>query len=79
MSLGLLDVVHTRAVVLDGGLATRLEERGHDLSDDLWSARLLMDRPDEVASRRGQSPATYRAFDLLRVLARTGRLLGDLT
>lgn len=32
----------------------------------------------EVASRRGQSPATYRAFDLLRVLARTGCLLGDL-
>lgn len=32
----------------------------------------------EVASRRGQSPATYRAFDLLQVIARTGRLLGDL-
>ncbi|MDQ1668981.1 MAG: hypothetical protein QOE40_1042, partial [Actinomycetota bacterium] len=22
--------------ILDGGLATELERRGHDLSDDLW-------------------------------------------
>ncbi len=35
-------------VVLDGGVATRLEERGHDLSDRLWSARLLLDDPAEV-------------------------------
>jgi homocysteine S-methyltransferase len=35
-------------VVLDGGFATELERRGHDLSDDLWSARLLLDDPDEV-------------------------------
>ncbi|MFZ2501911.1 MAG: homocysteine S-methyltransferase [Nocardioides sp.] len=35
-------------VVLDGGLATRLEARGHDLSGDLWSAQLLLDRPDEI-------------------------------
>lgn len=32
----------------DGGLATELEARGHDLSDALWSARLLADDPDEV-------------------------------
>jgi homocysteine S-methyltransferase len=32
-------------VVLDGGLATELEARGHDLSDRLWSARLLVDDP----------------------------------
>jgi homocysteine S-methyltransferase len=42
-------------VVLDGGLATELEQRGHDLSDDLWSARLLRDDPDEVR-------ATHLAF-----------------
>jgi len=42
-------------VVLDGGLATELEARGHDLSDDLWSARLLRDDPDEVR-------ATHLAF-----------------
>lgn len=70
MSLGLLDAVHRRAVVLDGGLATRLEERGHDLSDDLWSARLLMDRPDEVlAAHRdyyaaGAEVATTASYQL---------------
>jgi homocysteine S-methyltransferase len=31
-----------RVVVIDGGLATELEARGHDLSDRLWSARLLL-------------------------------------
>lgn len=35
-------------LVTDGGLATELEARGHDLSDDLWSARLLADAPDEI-------------------------------
>lgn len=35
-------------VVLDGGLATELERRGHDLSDDLWSARLLRDDPHAI-------------------------------
>lgn len=33
------------ALVLDGGLATELERRGADLSDALWSARLLADDP----------------------------------
>ncbi|MFD6138398.1 homocysteine S-methyltransferase [Promicromonospora sp. NPDC060271] len=35
-------------LVTDGGLATELEARGHDLSDGLWSARLLTDAPDEI-------------------------------
>ena len=35
-------------MVLDGGLATELEARGHDLSDALWSARLLRDDPAAV-------------------------------
>lgn len=35
-------------LVSDGGLATELETRGHDLSDALWSARLLMDAPGEI-------------------------------
>ena len=35
-------------LVTDGGLATELEARGHDLSDSLWSARLLMDAPDAI-------------------------------
>lgn len=36
------------ALILDGGLATELERHGHDLSDALWSARLLMDDPDAI-------------------------------
>jgi len=37
-------------LVTDGGLATELEARGHDLSDSLWSARLLMDAPEEITA-----------------------------
>ena len=37
-------------LIADGGLATELEARGHDLSDDLWSARLLMDAPEDIVS-----------------------------
>ncbi len=37
-------------IISDGGLATELEARGHDLSDDLWSARLLTDAPDEITA-----------------------------
>lgn len=35
-------------LILDGGLATELERRGADLSDDLWSARLLVENPDLI-------------------------------
>jgi S-methylmethionine-dependent homocysteine/selenocysteine methylase len=35
-------------VVLDGGLATELAASGHDLSDHLWSARLLHEDPDAI-------------------------------
>lgn len=38
-----------QTVVLDGGLATELEARGHDLSGRLWSARLLRDDPAAIA------------------------------
>jgi homocysteine S-methyltransferase len=37
-----------RVIVLDGGLATELERRGHDISGPLWSARLLLERPDAI-------------------------------
>ncbi|OIK06241.1 homocysteine S-methyltransferase [Streptomyces monashensis] len=36
-------------VVLDGGMSNQLESAGHDLSDELWSARLLAEQPDAVA------------------------------
>lgn len=35
-------------VLLDGGLATALEERGHDLADPLWSAKVLLEAPESV-------------------------------
>jgi homocysteine S-methyltransferase len=38
------------ALVSDGGLATELEARGQDLSDPLWSARLLADNPREIVA-----------------------------
>jgi homocysteine S-methyltransferase len=41
-------------VVLDGGLATLLEARGHDLSSDLWSARLLRDDPEAIVAAHGE-------------------------
>lgn len=36
------------ALLLDAGLATDLEAAGHDLRDDLWSARLLLDDPAAI-------------------------------
>ncbi|MGX1970958.1 homocysteine S-methyltransferase [Streptomyces kronopolitis] len=35
-------------LVLDGGLSNQLEAAGHDLSDALWSARLLAEEPEAV-------------------------------
>lgn len=37
-----------RPVLIDGGLATTLELLGHDISGDLWSARLLVDDPGAI-------------------------------
>lgn len=42
-------------VVLDGGLSNALVDRGHDLADDLWTARLLADAPQEIV-------AVHRAY-----------------
>jgi len=41
--------------VLDGGLSNALEDRGHQLTSPLWTARLLRDDPGEVA-------AVHRAY-----------------
>ena len=35
-------------IVLDGGLATSLEELGYELTDDLWSAKILLEDPDAI-------------------------------
>jgi homocysteine S-methyltransferase len=37
-------------LISDGGLATELEARGNQISDALWSARLLVDAPHEIAA-----------------------------
>jgi homocysteine S-methyltransferase len=55
-------------LITDGGLATELEARGHDLSDQLWSARLLVDAPDEIKAahlaffRAGAAIATTASY-----------------
>ena len=55
-------------VVLDGGLSTALEQRGADLSDALWTARLLVDDPQLLADahrdyyRAGAQVATTATY-----------------
>ncbi|WP_333736617.1 homocysteine S-methyltransferase [Streptomyces sp. IBSBF 2806] len=44
----LTSALTTGAVVLDGGMSNQLESAGHDLSDELWSARLLAERPEAI-------------------------------
>ncbi|WP_306321607.1 MULTISPECIES: homocysteine S-methyltransferase [unclassified Streptomyces] len=44
-----------RTLVLDGGLSNQLEAAGHDLSDELWSARLLAEEPEAIV-------AAHRAY-----------------
>ncbi|MGW7573912.1 homocysteine S-methyltransferase [Streptomyces sp. NPDC054765] len=44
----LADALAAGPVVLDGGLSNQLEAAGHDLSDALWSARLLAEEPEAV-------------------------------
>jgi homocysteine S-methyltransferase len=59
---------HDTVLIADGGLATELEARGHDLSDDLWSARLLVDAPVEIVAvhsaffRAGAAIATTASY-----------------
>jgi homocysteine S-methyltransferase len=54
--------------ILDGGLATELEARGHDISDRLWSARLLVDDPAAIEDvhlayyRAGAQVATTASY-----------------
>lgn len=46
----LADALAEGPIVLDGGLGTLLEQRGHDLGSSLWSARMLLERPEAVRS-----------------------------
>ncbi len=42
------DALRAGPVLLDGGLSTQLAAAGHDLTDELWSARLLQDDPEAI-------------------------------
>ncbi len=42
------DLLASGPASIDGGLASELEARGHDLTGTLWSARLLRDDPDAI-------------------------------
>jgi homocysteine S-methyltransferase len=44
----LTEAVAAGTVVLDGGMSNQLAAAGHDLSDELWSARLLAEDPEAV-------------------------------
>lgn len=35
-------------LVIDGALATELERRGCNLKDDLWSAKILLEQPEQI-------------------------------
>lgn len=37
-------------MILDGAFSTELERRGCDLNDPLWSAKILIENPDEIAA-----------------------------
>jgi homocysteine S-methyltransferase len=42
------DLLRSGGAAIDGGLASELEARGHDLTGTLWSARLLRDDPAAI-------------------------------
>lgn len=60
-------LLDARPLVLDGGLATELEARGHDLKDPLWSARLLLEGPEAI----GEVHAAYVEAGAELVIAAT--------
>lgn len=71
-------------VALDGGLATTLARRGHDLSGALWSARLLIDDPEAIRDAHrafldaGADVVTTASYQLAaRSLALAGLDPGD--
>ncbi|QCR39370.1 homocysteine S-methyltransferase [Microbacterium sp. SGAir0570] len=78
-----------RPLLLDGGLGTTLEAGGHDLSGELWSARVLSEAPADVRAAHARfaaagadilTTASYQiGFDNLAAAgfdaARTRRLL----
>ncbi len=73
-------------VVLDGGLATELERRGEALSDQLWSARVLIENPllirkvHEAYFQAGADVATTASYQAsVSGFARRGLTRGEAT
>lgn len=68
----LQDLLETAPVVLDGGLGTLLDARGHDVADLLWSARVLREQPDAIEAahdeffRAGATVATTASYQVSR-------------
>ncbi|OBJ72340.1 homocysteine S-methyltransferase [Mycobacterium sp. 1274756.6] len=61
-------VPNDTVLISDGGLATELEAAGFDLTDPLWSARLLLDAPQSITAvheaffRSGAQIATTASY-----------------
>ncbi|MCC9310203.1 homocysteine S-methyltransferase [Kitasatospora sp. RB6PN24] len=55
MAEGFAAALAAGPLVLDGGLSNQLAAAGHDLADELWSARLLADAPEAIT-------AAHRAY-----------------
>ncbi|MDD7928679.1 homocysteine S-methyltransferase [Microbacterium thalli] len=55
--LDLRTALVTGPVVLDGGLGTTLEAAGHDVTGELWSARVLAETPAAVRSAHARYAA----------------------
>ncbi|MBD3006356.1 homocysteine S-methyltransferase [Streptomyces sp. 5-10] len=75
ISTSLAAALERGPLVLDGGLSNQLEAQGCDLSDELWSARLLADDPGQLEAAHtayaragarvlitGSYQATYEGF-----------------
>lgn len=69
MTPSFLELLQTgKPILLDGALATELEQRGADLRDPLWSARLLLENPALIQAvhldyyRAGAQVATTASY-----------------
>jgi homocysteine S-methyltransferase len=51
--VGFLEAIAQRPLLLDGGLSTWLGVKNYDLSDELWSARLLLHAPAAIVEAHG--------------------------
>lgn len=50
MNQSLIDkaLTHQPLLIIDGAMATELEQRGADINDPLWSAKVLLEQPELI-------------------------------